>query len=109
LVLVLHLVELELEQARELLLLAFAATTTAAALITKRDLNFAEDRIGSEQSLQRALLGWKRIFAGLFSQRRRRTFHFFRSLLQVLGHFLDLLLPISIAESTAHAIEKLQR
>jgi hypothetical protein len=109
-VLVLHLVEFELEQAREFLLLAFTATpATVTVLISKRDLNFAEDRIGGKQSLQRALFGWKRIFARLFSQWRRRAFHLFRGLLQVLGHFLHLLLPFRIAESPAHTIEKLER
>jgi len=51
-ILVFHLVEFELEKTRQLLLLSLAATaTTAVALITKRDLNFAEDGVGCEQSL----------------------------------------------------------
>src|ERR1044072_7354754 len=57
LVLVLHLVELELEQTSQLLLLALPAST-AAVLLAKSDLYFTKDRIGREQPLERALLGW---------------------------------------------------
>ena len=48
LVLVLHLVELELEQAGKLLLLSFTTLATTTALIAKRDLDFTKDRIGCE-------------------------------------------------------------
>ncbi len=110
LILVLHLVELELKQAGQFLLLSFTTTAAAVALITKRNLHFAEDRIRSEQTLKRALLGREGIFAGLLAQRRWRAFHLLRRLPQVFGHFSNLLLTvIDITESAAHAIEKLKR
>jgi hypothetical protein len=110
LVLVLHLVQFEIEETGELLLFALTATaTTAVALIAESDLHFAEDRVRGEQPLQRALFGRQSIFSRLFSQRRRCAFHLFGGLTQVLGHFRDLLLSVGAAESTAHAIEKLER
>ena len=109
LVLVLHLVELKIEETGEFLLFSLTTTTALAALLTKRDLHLTKDRVGGEQSLQRALLGRQRIFAFLFSQRRRRAFHLLRSLSQVLGHFGYLLLSVGTAETSSHAIEKLER
>ena len=91
-------------------MLALSATASAVVLIAESDLDLTKDRIGCEQSLQRALLGWKRVFASLFPERRRCAFHFLRCLAQVLSHFRDLLLTlINIAEPAAHAIEKLER
>src|SRR6185369_2269990 len=110
LVLVLHLVELELEQTGQFLLFSLTATTTTrTALIAEGNLHLAEDRIRSEQPLQRALLWRQRVFALFFSQRRRRAFHLFGRLLQVLGHLRHLFLTVDTAESTAHPIEKLER
>jgi hypothetical protein len=51
LVLVLHLVELELEQTSEFLLLSLTTVAAALALIAKSDLHFAKDRVGGEQFL----------------------------------------------------------
>ncbi len=48
LVLVLHLVELEIEETGEFLLFALTAAAALTALITERDLHFAEDRVGGE-------------------------------------------------------------
>jgi hypothetical protein len=110
LILVLHLVELELEETGQLLLFSLTTTTTTAvALIAEGYLDLAEDRVRGEQTLQRTLLGWQRVFTLFFSQRRRRAFHLFGRLLQVLSHFSHLFLTIDTAESTAHAIEKLER
>src|SRR5262249_33507301 len=63
LILVLHLVELELEQTSQLLLLSFTTAAAAVTLIPESDLHLAEDRVGREQSLQCALLWWQRVFA----------------------------------------------
>src|SRR3989442_1926666 len=59
LVLVLHLIEVQLEQTGQFLLLSLATLTTTAIciLITKRDLYLTEDCISRQKLFQRPLFG----------------------------------------------------
>src|SRR6185295_8049771 len=96
------------EKTSEFLLFSLTATA-AVALIAKGDLHFTKDRVGGKQFLQRTLLRRQRILARFLTQGRRRAFHLFRGLSQVVSHLRDLLLSVDVAETPAHAVQELQR
>ena len=104
LVLVLHLVELKLEQVGQFLLLLTAALTLTAA---SRHLNVTEDGFGTQELLQRTLLGRKRFF-GLFSfEFVDSGGHFLCSLPDILHKFRKVRFGVKrIAEPSPDALDK---
>lgn len=102
-VLVLHLIELKLEEIGEFLLVLLAAALSLAPAL--RNLNFAKNRFGTQELLQGSLLGRHRLLCLFSAQLINSRNHLLPGLRQVLDQFRELRLRVElISQSPANSL-----